>query len=1087
MLFQIEDGFLLGDHRIEPLMSAITRADGSQVRLAKKPMDVLVCLARAQGKVVTSDRILEQVWGHRSGGDEGLKRCIHAIRRALGDDPTSPMLIQTARGRGYLCAATVRPCAEVIRENNGNTTGTPKEPGTQLPDLRVVTTLHGIVSWTWHGESPPPPELTHAAQTGFMTMVRAQTERLGGHVAESPSGSFQVTFGYPRGFEDHAARAVNVALDILEMVRREPPTHGSPLRASLQLGVNTGEVLARKVMGASASALSGRTLQLAELIANYAEPMKLCITESTHRLLNNFQTRQRPSIQVVSGAQLDTYEVEGRLHPGNAQRTDARHPLVGRQIEHEQLTSAWRRTLAGEGQFLVISGEAGIGKTRLVRSLLEGVAGAADVVELACLSLDQDRPLHPFVDRIRIDLALEVGEDTASQLRKLENYLHTAGVKDDTAAPLVASLLGIPTDQRYRPLDFAPEKRKEALYDVLIQWLLGQSKPRRLLVVEDLHWADPSTLEALGRIANRGPITGRLIVVTVRGGPRPDWTWRGHLTQVSVLPLEPAEGVKLAQGISVEPLSEDAALEVVRMANGNPLFIEEMSKVRVGRSPGLAAAASTTSVPSLPFSLRGLLFSQLDRFGAAIEVAQHAALIGEEFEHSLLRQLLPHLDADALAAQLSSLMSGDLIYQSSRASDTVYKFKHALLQNGALESVPEVARRNIHRTIATVLHADQGYRNTFPDRLAYHFANAGEYEQSAELWRIAGEKALRQSANVEAVRLLERAKEDLLQAPPSEDHDAKELAICVVLGPALMAARGYSNPQVETNYVRAEALCANPATPVEILAPALFGIWTYKIVTGAVLKAQHIGEQLLAVATRSELTDLQLEARVLIGVTSVHLGAYERALESLNFAISLYDPIAHEHHKFIYGQDPGMAACIYRGLCLTLTGEHAKATVALRQGMQIARRLEHPHSLAFALTLAGRSFTLQGSLETARDLAIEAAEVARRHGFQIWVAASEFMVASLAYELEGDATAIDRMKHCLQVCKACGNALSELDYSSTLATALIQSGRLEEAEEVLDAARAEVNRRVHSSDEPAIRRAEEQLRAARFNKANFVA
>ena len=1080
---ELMHAFCLGAAKIEPLLGRITTPSGEVRNLAKKPMDVLIHLAAADGGVIGRDDLVDAVWGPHSGGDEGLKRCIYAIRRALDDDPDAPIYIDTIHGRGYRCIAPISPPPATGRPGlahaNAAETASVRPPAASelAPEKRFASVVHGLITWHAEGAATMNAEALHVQWLALAEELQKAGQRFGESRFDARFGHAQWTFGVPLAHESSARAAVEAALFAAAVVRRfaESKTDKKAPRPIIRLGVSTGEVV--YAVSDTGTRVSGVTLQQVEAMARVADPMSIWIDERTHALVKNYcifadrtQRLQDDFPETTAFCVMATSEQ--KFDDGSHVASRHRTPLMGREHELEGLWRMWKNALQERGHIVVMAGEPGIGKTRLAREFIEmlRLRGCDAIDEYSCSPLYVNKAYHPITEFIRRECGLQEENDDLARLRRIELLLASLAVDMHICVPILANLLDVSVGQRYAPLAISGGRLKQVTVELLTQMVLQPwRREPALIVIEDLHWADPSSLELLCAITERGVTPNRMIVVTTRAEQRPDWTWRAHIAQLSLLPLMLHDAKRIVRHIAGAGTCEPEVARLTLQAGGNPLFLEEISRsFFAAQRSGQARAGSP-----IPDSLHQLLMARLDQLGEAKKTAQMAAVVGPSFDAELLHQLMPEQDACWIDEHLGALVRADVIYRTTSLPTPQFMFKHLLVHAAAYESIAGRRCKELHAAVAGALVRSN--RADVPAELiAHHFCRAQRFMQSAAYWRDAATRSHCRSASQEAIRYLEHATADLQALPASVERDLLELSILVAAGPVRIARHGYSATEVERTYKRAEVLCDGLAG-VQHLAPALFGLWAYKFVNGFVLTALETGQRLLQLAESTANEDLCLEANVLVGVTSVQLARYELGIRHLDAALSLYDVTKHAHHRFVYSQDPGMAAHIYRGLALLQQGIATEAFVSLRAGLELARRLDHPHSLAFAIALSARSYAAAGDWNTTYELAAEGLVLSQLHDFQIWLCVCEFIKAHAEFKRDGSLAALDDMGASLLRCRAIGNSLSALEFTGALAAALLDVNRIDEAEQLLSSARAELSRRQFSSDEHSIGIVEQRL------------
>ena len=636
-------------------------------------------------------------------------------------------------------------------------------------------------------------------------------------------------------------------------------------------------------------------------------------------------------------------------------------------------------------------------------------------------------------------------------------------------AALLCQLLDISHPDSADLANLAAERRQLLLANILRQLILpGQSSERVLICIEDLQWADASFSKLLGALVDEGPGAGCMLLITTRPGNRPEWSTRAHVAQLMLNELTPADSRLLIDSLhgQVRP-SEEAVRQVIEQANGNPLFIEEMTRALMSIAPGSVDLKA-------PPTLRQALSARLDALGGARDTLLAASVIGREFSRELLLGTLEKHEDVALDQQLSRLVEAGILFQRGQLPAVNYTFKHGLIQNEAYRLTSFEERRKLHAMIARQLTGEPASQSMIraPELIAHHLSAAEDFVEAVPLWLEACRSAQKQSAEIECIQFGERGLQDLAKMPASDERDALELALLVSMGPAQMAVLGYSAAEVSQTYERAQQLCESSEESLDQV-PALFGLWTHYVVKGSTLdSAADIAYKLLALTEHRD-EDLLLEARVMLGVTLTHLALYDRAIEHLTDALQQYDTEKHGHHCYLYGQEPGMAASIYRGLARAQQGDLEAAQQDFMQGLALGEASAHSH--AFALCISARTLFAAGDLETASVLIVQAKQVASDHGFATWMSYADFLQAAIAFAHGGGTSQIEEMLEALERGDREGNTIATLDFSTMCTAAMLQAAQWSDALELNSRARMELDRRGFCSDAEGIISVTEQI------------
>jgi class 3 adenylate cyclase len=735
------------------------------------------------------------------------------------------------------------PAQPIVRRHQE--TPSPVTRGTPEAERRQLTVLFcDLVDSTVLASQLDPEELREVVQAYQETCAKV-IARFEGHIAQYLGDGLLVYFGYPVAHEDDAPRAVRAGLGMIEALgqlnTRLRPVRGVEL--AVRQGIHTGLVVVGDVGGGTRQEqlALGETPNLAARLQGIAAPNTLVISAATFQLLGGFFVCQSLGSPLLKGLPqpLEIYQVlyesmaRSRLEAaGRAGLT----PLVGRESEVGLLRERWAQVKDGLGQVVLLSGEAGIGKSRLVQVLMEQVATEpqAWLTPCQCSPYYQNTALYPMIELLeRVALRFERDETPEQKVRKLEGFLVQYGLPLTEAVPLFGSLLSLPLTADYTPLTWSPEQQKQRTLHAFLTILLRIATQQPVLfIMEDLHWIDPTTLELLSLLVDQGPTARILALFTCRPDFRPPWTGRSHLTQVTLHRLPRRQAAEMtdraAHGKALPPTVVE---QVVAKTDGVPLFVEELTKMVL--ESGLLREREeryelTGLLPPLaiPATLHDSLMARLDRLAAVKALAQLGSALGREFSYELLQAVSPW-DEGTLQRGLQQLVAAEFLYQQGLPPQATYFFKHALIQDAAYQSLLRSTRQQYHQHIAQVLEARFPERcETQPELLAHHYTEAGAMAQAIPYWQRAGQRALERSANVEAISHLSNGLELLATLPDTPERTQQELTLQTALGVSLMTTKGFAAPDVERVYSRARALCRQVGETPQ-LCPVLWGLWLF--------------------------------------------------------------------------------------------------------------------------------------------------------------------------------------------------------------------------------------------------------------------
>jgi class 3 adenylate cyclase/predicted ATPase len=873
--------------------------------------------------------------------------------------------------------------------------------------------------------------------------------RYEGHIAQYLGDGLLVYFGYPLAHEDDAQRAVRAGLGMVEAIG-QLNTHLMEARGvqlAMRLGVHTGLVVVGEVGGGTRQEqlALGETPNLAARLQSLAAPNTVVISATTFQLLGGFFACQSLGTPPLKGlAQpLEVYRV---LYESTARsRLEAAGstgltPLVGREQEVGLLLERWAQVKDGLGQVVLLSGEAGIGKSRLVQVLTDQVAAEprAWLTPCQCSPYHQHTALYPLIDLLeRVVLRFEREESPQQKLRKLEGFLVQYGLPLTEAVPLFAALLSLPLPADYAPLTMSPEQHKQQTLQALLTILrrIAAQQPV-LLVMEDLHWVDPSTLEFLSLLVDQGPTARILALFTFRPDFSPPWTGRAHCTQVTLLRLPRQQVTEMTDRVAHgKPLPAEVMEQIVAKTDGVPLFVEELTKMVLEsdllqeRDDGYALTRPLHAL-AIPTTLHDSLMARLDRLATVKSLAQLGATLGREFSYDLLHAISPW-DEGTLQRGLHQLVAAELLYQRGLPPQATYTFKHALIQDVAYQSLLRSTRQQYHQRIAQALETQFPETvATQPELVAQHYTAAGCTEQAVVYWQRAGQQASDRSANVEAISHLTTGIELLRSLPETLGRTQQALTMHIALGAALQMARGFSVPEVEHAYTQAHALCQQVGETPQ-LAPVLFGLYRFYNARAQLHTAREIGEILLCLGQRARDPALAVLAHTALGFTWFCLGALPTARLHLEAGIALYTPDQHCAPVFRMGQDPGVACRLHIALTLWLLGYPDQALARLHGALALAHELSHPYSLAFAQWTAAYIYQWHRDVPTVHEQAEAAVALATEQGFTHWVALGTSLRGwALAMQDQGE-TGLAQVRQGITAWRAAGGAV-RVPYFCTL-------------------------------------------------------
>lgn len=962
-------------YRLDVSGHCLTDQTGKEVPLTPGEFGLLRLFVQRAGKVLSREQLLRLLAGRDAETfDRAIDMQVVRLRRKIERDPKRPALIITVPGSGYKFAARVRQ-AEA---------GAAPEPVvaesatiSASAGRRYVTALAAEVLAAEGSRLPDDPEELRSLVELWRRYAAAIVARHGGVVAGSRLREVLGYFGYPVAQEHAAERALHAAL----AMARLSPEVGVALQTGLEvrIGVASGLIVAE-----ANGELLGEAPGEATRLQHFAEPGQVIIAASTRRLAGDLFAYRDLGPLVLKGAAgpLPAWQVTGpsaAISRSEALYATAATPLVGRKDELKTLLRAWRQAKSGEGQLVLISGEPGIGKSRLLAALeAELAAGRHASLRYFCSPLHQDSTLHPIVARWEQEAGFAHADTAAERLHKLERITAPAGLASEDVA-LIAAMLSVPTGDRYPPPELPPQRRKERTFAALLRRLekLAHGHPV-LMLFEDAQWADPSSLEILDMLAGRLAALPILLAISFRPEFAAPWTGRSGSSLIALSRLNRKDSEMLAEMTADGALRRDLLERIVAQADGVPLFIEELTKAVLETSADHGTAALPLSVPG---TLQASLMARLDRLPAAREVAQVGAVIGREYSHALLTAaaLLPEAE---LTRGLEELIASGLAVRRGVPPDAVYTFNHALTRDVAYATLLRRRRQICHRRIAGVLEKfEDGFvRATEPELLAYHLQEAGELGAALAYWITAGDVAEQRGANQEAVAHYRSARQLIEGADLPAADRARLPELLMKLGNAQVQKAGYHSDEVMRVYQEArDAALAldqqDEAAEAGIrMAPFLFGSCRHQ-------EVMEIGNVILNGNQDRLRPETLVHVWVMLGGASWHVGEFEQSLACSERAVELDDEVNCTHKAPWAAADPAIVARDYVEMSARMLGLFERSLAVSEQGMAIALDRGHMFSITWASVSRISALRSFGRCAEAVACADRAIEMCEKYGF----------------------------------------------------------------------------------------------------------
>ncbi len=849
------------------------------------------------------------------------------------------------------------------------------------------------------------PEDLQEVLRAYRSQVKDGVRGYGGYVAKYMGDGALVYFGYPQAHEDDAERAVRAGLELVKRIGKLNTAVGEPLNA--RIGIATGLVVVGDLIGSGESqerGIAGETPNLAARLQERAEAGAVVLSDATRRLLGDLfeLTKLTPSALKGFPEPVQAWRALGEGHAES--RFAALHgtrltPLVGRGEELELVLSRWRQAKEGGGQVALISGEPGIGKSRLVLALRERLQDEPKaIVSYACSPHHVHSALFPFIAQLERSLAFSPTHSREARLSRLESLLQeTVPEPSDAVVALFAELLGIPTGTQEAIAAMSPQQKKGLLFRTFVAQLEGLATQGALLIVlEDAHWLDPTSRELFDQIVDRLRLLPVLLVVTFRPELSPPWIGFPHVTLLTLNRLAKAQTRSLVERITGgKALPSEVLEQILARTEGVPLFTEELTKTVLesgflGDAGDHYVLAGPLPPLAIPVTLHDSLMARLDRLAPVKEVAQIGACIGREFDHELLAAVVSLTEAE-LQAALDRLVAAELVFRRGVAPATTYMFKHAMVRDAAYESLLRKRRHDLHARIASAIEMRfPQIIEAQPELVARHFGEAGLKEKAIGYWLQAGRLAAARSANVEAIAHL-RAGLASITDFPGTSRSQWELSLQLALGGPLLATKGFASSEVETAYRRAQYLSRELGRDTDLFT-ALRGLGYVHHVRGDLRQSMREFPEAIDLARRIGEPALLVQAYHFAGVSTFHLGAFRTARDWLQQSLEAGDSRGR-YHSEVYGINMGVFCHAYIGHCDWHLGYLNRALKAAEQALSLAREVSHPFSIALALAYLAMLHQFRREPEAALKTAEEARGLCQEYRFDYYRAWSSLVRA----------------------------------------------------------------------------------------------
>ncbi len=855
-----------------------------------------------------------------------------------------------------------------------------KEKSATAERRQLTVMFCDLVGSTALSEQLDPEELRELV-IAYQKVCADVVEAYGGYISRLMGDGILVLFGYPQAHEDDAVRGIHAGLEVLEAVLRLDQNF--PKKADFNLhvriGIATGQVVAGDLEGKGAAeenVIYGDTPNLAARLQGQARPGELLVSETTRKLArDHFEYRDlgQENFKGISEP-VQLFKVIGIADTKSREEAKGLHKsshLVGRVAEFELLLKCWEKAKHGDNNIVLLAAEAGIGKSRLVHEFKQRTTDESiRRMFMYCSPYHTNSAFYPLIEEIKRAASMEKRDTDEQKLVKLEQALNLPGLDLARIFPLIASMLSLPVTERFQMPQLAPIEQKRQTLDAVVSSVGAVCEVQPvLMIIEDVHWIDPSTLEFINQLIERMENRNFLMILTYRLEYQAPWSSLSNVMMLRLNRMNRQQSIEIIMGqTGNKPLPDNVLESILQKSDGVPIYIEEFTKTllesgQLVEKKDRYALQGELSPLTIPASLQDSLAARLDRLEAK-ELAQLAASISRVFSNDLLQQVCQLEGVDTSSA-LYELVNSEVLIRRGIDPEVYFEFKHALLQDAAYQSLLKSERKRHHKNIATVIEKNfPDMVNMNPEVLAHHLTECGDYSKAIDYWLRAGKKATKQSANVEAITHFNHGIELIAQLPEDEARDRRELELYLALGPALMATRGFAVSEVEHAYVRGLELASHVGTN-EQLYSVTWGAWLYRQQRGQMEIATGLAEDLLILSSNHEDRGIRLQAHHAAWTTAYRLAEYSKCCEHAEKGIAFYDPEEHMDMAFVYGgHDAGVCGLQHAATTRWLLGYPDRAIAHKDRLLSLAEKIDHPFSSALALNFASFQSSLLGDFES---------------------------------------------------------------------------------------------------------------------------
>ncbi|MGB8339810.1 MAG: AAA family ATPase [Burkholderiales bacterium] len=943
--------------------------------------------------------------------------------------------------------------------------GKPVEPRISSEDeRRQLTVLFCDMAGFTELSTRVDPEVLQGIIRTYENTCAACITRYDGYVYQRLGDGIVAYFGFPLVHEGEAERAIHAGLSIIDsLAKLDVPVVG---RIQVRIGIASGLM----VVSSKTNSATGETMNLAARLQEKAPIGKVVVSESVRRLAGDKFIYENLGQQTLKGfSNPATAHRILRVSDNSSRFTETiaggLSPMVGREQEIGVLTDRWNRVQHGEGQVVVLSGEPGIGKSRVVVALREQLLSrSAGFLLFQCSPYHANTAFYPLIDHLERALMFGKEETNESKLEKLEAMVVGQYARPREDVRYIAAMLSIPAEASLGPTTMAPQRFKDETFRALVDLTKAIARKQAVVMLfEDAHWIDPTSLALLDQLIAQAIDVPLLLILTHRPEFTSNWNGYSNVTKINLSKLPRAQcGLLVSRLAKGKTLPNELFESILAKTEGVPLFVEEVTRT-VLESGGLREVGDTyvydhaVASFAIPATLRDSLMVRLDRSAEAKEIAQIGAVIGKEFGYALLKTIVPKSEAE-LGRALQRLVNSGLVFKRGQSPGVTYTFKHALVRDVAYDSLLKSRRKELHATIASAIEEHYpGARETVPEIMAQHFSAAGQANNAISLWRTAAMQATRRMALKEAISHLHNAMTDVAALEPSIARDRLELDLHASLGTTYMLAKGWAAPEVEHAYARANELSVSLTNPDDAVR-TLWGICVFHLVRGEIEYACRIGIRIMNIANESGSRRARLVAHMLGVQLCMYSGKFAEARTHWAVADQLYSSAEDLSLISHFSTDLRLTVRLHGAQILWILGFPNQALKQNFECYAIARSLSHPYSLSWALTWGAMPKLYRGDYQDLLKSVNEGIHIAEEHGFA-YTAAIGMMARGWVQGQSGARTeGIEEMRAGLAKFRTTGAEIVVPHFQTMLAELLGEVGQNAEALAILEAAMAQVER-----------------------------